>query len=269
MQLSSLREQLLAERQVYERQVADIDSSGPGRLTYGEQSPDSNTITNHPGDQGSEMFEREKEMGLRSGFMKQITEIDEALFRMTEGSYGICEDCGQPIPVARLEAAPSATTCISCKERRESSLDIFHRPVEEQVLNPPFGRTFRDDSEDPSFDGEDCLQEVLQYGTSETPQDVPGAVSYRDLYHSDEQVYGIVDPMDGIVGEDGEVLQGVAVPEGVHVFTTREFGWEEGGAILGELAEESDMDGDGYVAMRALAEEAWRSHHRSHGGSGV
>ncbi|OTA40142.1 MAG: hypothetical protein A6D92_22955 [Symbiobacterium thermophilum] len=47
-----------------------------------------------------------------------------------------------------------------------------------------------------------------QYGTSETPQDVPGAVSYEDMYNSDEDVYTIVDPMDALVDEDGEPCSG-------------------------------------------------------------
>jgi YteA family regulatory protein len=262
VQFSSLRQRLLAEREAYAHQVDLIDMSGPGHLSEGDQIPDELPISNHPGDLGSEMFEREKEMGLRSGFLRHIHEVDDALARMDAGTYGVCEVCGQPIPTARLEAMPSATTCVQCQERRESLNDPFHRPIEEQVLNPPFGRTFRSGSDDPGYDGEDAWQEVAQHGTSETPSDVPGAVSYRDLYNSDENVYGIVDPLDGIAGEDGEALPGVAVPPEAHVFAVIDPLAQNGGIPLPDLAREAWPDGDGYAARRSLAEDIFRTDHR-------
>ena len=49
-----------------------------------------------------------------------LVQIDCALARVEDGSYGICEDCGQEIPPARLEALPSATLCVGCKAQREA-----------------------------------------------------------------------------------------------------------------------------------------------------
>jgi YteA family regulatory protein len=239
------RQRLLEEREAYAHQVALIDESGPGKLHEGGQMLEELTIRNHPGDIGSEMFEREKEMGLRSGFMRHIAEIDDALARMAEGTYGICEDCGAAIATARLEAMPSATTCIACQEKREALADQFHRPIEEQVLNPPFGRTFRANTGDPGYDGEDAWQEVAQHSTSDSPSDVPGAVSYRDLVNSDEHVYGIVDPMDGIVGADGDPLDGVAIPADLHVFSVFDVTEEESPPLTEE----------------ARSEDQWRTDH--------
>ncbi len=51
-----------------------------------------------------------------------IDQIDQALTKIEEGTYGICEDCGKPIAFERLEALPFATTCIECKKKRE----IYH-----------------------------------------------------------------------------------------------------------------------------------------------
>ena len=49
----------------------------------------------------------------------QIDQIDMALGKIDNGTYGVCEDCGGEIPLARLEALPFATQCIECKRRAE------------------------------------------------------------------------------------------------------------------------------------------------------
>ena len=49
----------------------------------------------------------------------EIGEVERALKRMTDGSYGVCVDCEEPIPTARLHAYPAATRCIRCQEALE------------------------------------------------------------------------------------------------------------------------------------------------------
>jgi DnaK suppressor protein len=49
----------------------------------------------------------------------QIDQIDMALVKIDNGTYGICEDCGGEIPMVRLEALPFATQCIGCKRKAE------------------------------------------------------------------------------------------------------------------------------------------------------
>lgn len=207
MDLAHFREKLLEERSQYQDQMEMIRETGLGDLSHGDQLQEDSTVDNHPADLGSEMFEREKDLGLRSNAVRRLRDIDIAMERMESGQYGLCMECGRPIPEERLEVFPSALTCIECQTAREAGPDRFHRPVEEQVLNPPWGRSFRDGTGDPGYDGEDAWQEVASYGTSETPSDVPGAVKYTDLYNSDEDVYTVVDPMDALVDEDGEPLQ--------------------------------------------------------------
>jgi len=205
--LTRLHQKLLEERQMYNDQIFMIGETGLGGTSHGDQLQEDSTVDNHPADLGTEMFEREKDLGLRSNAQRRLREIDIALERMTAGTYGVCTRCGAPIGEGRLEAFPSATTCIQCQEAREALPDRFHRPIEEQVLSPPFGRTWRDGTGDPGYDGEDAWQEVASYGTSESPSDVPGAIKFTDMYNSDEEVYTVVDPMDAIVDEDGEPLQ--------------------------------------------------------------
>ena len=56
--------------------------------------------------------------GLDGRSQAEIEAIDGALTRMADGDYGRCEDCEELIPVERLEALPTATTCIECAEKR-------------------------------------------------------------------------------------------------------------------------------------------------------
>jgi len=58
---------------------------------------------------------------IRDRERKLITKIDEALGRIADGSYGVCEDCGGPIGVERLRARPVTTLCIACKSEQEAS----------------------------------------------------------------------------------------------------------------------------------------------------
>ncbi|HWI53493.1 MAG TPA: TraR/DksA C4-type zinc finger protein [Symbiobacteriaceae bacterium] len=207
MDLEHFQQLLLDERKQYVDQVDMIRETGIGDLSHGDQNQEDSTVDNHPADLGTEMFEREKDLGLRSNAIRRLRDIDTALERMTSGEYGTCMECGNPIPEERLEVFPSALTCIECQTIKEAPADRFHRPIEEQVLNPPWGRSFRDGTGDPGYDGEDAWQEVASYGTSESPSDVPGAVKFTDMYNSDEDVYTVVDHMDALVDEDGEPLQ--------------------------------------------------------------
>ena len=58
--------------------------------------------------------ERDRVLSLSALARRRIDEIDDALRRLNAGTYGACRSCRQPIPVARLEAVPEATQCVSC-----------------------------------------------------------------------------------------------------------------------------------------------------------
>ncbi|MGH3367075.1 MAG: TraR/DksA family transcriptional regulator [Nocardioidaceae bacterium] len=70
-------------------------------------------------DVGSTTFERDHEMSLANHSREMLTQVERALVRIEDGSYGICENCGNPIGKLRLMAFPRATLCVSCKQRQE------------------------------------------------------------------------------------------------------------------------------------------------------
>ncbi|MDQ1722352.1 MAG: hypothetical protein QOI26_2086, partial [Pseudonocardiales bacterium] len=70
-------------------------------------------------DVGSKTFEREQEQSIAANRLLLLTQIQHAIERIDSGTYGICEDCGRPIPKARLKALPMATLDAECKARAE------------------------------------------------------------------------------------------------------------------------------------------------------
>jgi DnaK suppressor protein len=70
-------------------------------------------------DSGTKTFEREHEMSLANNSRDMLLQSTRARSRMDDGTYGICETCGQPIGKARLQAFPRATLCVRCKQRQE------------------------------------------------------------------------------------------------------------------------------------------------------
>ncbi len=70
-------------------------------------------------DAGSKTFEREHEMSLAASHREILGQTERALTRIDNGTYGVCENCGNPIGKARLQAFPRATLCVRCREREE------------------------------------------------------------------------------------------------------------------------------------------------------
>jgi RNA polymerase-binding transcription factor DksA len=70
-------------------------------------------------DVGSTTFERDQEMSLAKNSREMLAQTERALLRIDDGSYAVCESCGQPIGKMRVMAFPRATLCLSCKQREE------------------------------------------------------------------------------------------------------------------------------------------------------
>ncbi len=81
--------------------------------TSSERSPDPNTAEG-----GSLAFEIEKELSLHQNAKDLLSQAEDALQRIGDGSYGFCAECRTAIPVARLEALPHTRWCVTCSAAR-------------------------------------------------------------------------------------------------------------------------------------------------------
>jgi DnaK suppressor protein len=72
-----------------------------------------------PADAGAKTYQREHELALTHNARELLAQNERALARITSGTYGVCESCGEPIGKARLQAFPRATLCVACKQREE------------------------------------------------------------------------------------------------------------------------------------------------------
>ena len=77
------------------------------------------SVDQHPADLGTETFEREKDVSIIEQVEAELADVEHALRRLDEGTYGLCEACGQPIGDARLDAIPAARLCVEDQAKAE------------------------------------------------------------------------------------------------------------------------------------------------------
>ena len=83
-----------------------------------EASRDSNADDEHDPDGATIAFERAQVDALARDAAARVEDVDAALARLGAGTYGVCEACGRPIADGRLEARPTARTCVACAATR-------------------------------------------------------------------------------------------------------------------------------------------------------
>ena len=79
----------------------------------------SSSADNHLADTATDTYDRELDEGLEEDAERLLAQIDGALSRIADGSFGTCENCGKPIAEERLEAIPYTTLCIEDARKRE------------------------------------------------------------------------------------------------------------------------------------------------------
>ncbi len=88
--------------------------------TFGESKDVETDVAQDLADKAESSYTKEFLLSLTDTERRQLRQIDDALRTLDSGSYGLCQNCGQPISKKRLEALPWATLCINCQQKRES-----------------------------------------------------------------------------------------------------------------------------------------------------
>jgi DnaK suppressor protein len=110
--LANIRTRLEQERQSLRSDIEALDIEN-------QAQQDDYGVGNHLADDASEVFTRERNIALQNNANDLLAQIDTALQRLDQGSYGICARCGKEIPPERLEARPYAIYCITCQTEIE------------------------------------------------------------------------------------------------------------------------------------------------------
>ena len=104
--LESERKQLIEELEQSKASVRPADERREGS-PFGKRE-----------EEATETQELEKRLALEQRMKTELAKVERALHKFEEGTYGLCDSCGQPIDPERLEALPHATLCLSCKAQQ-------------------------------------------------------------------------------------------------------------------------------------------------------
>lgn len=116
-ELNEFRELLLHRKRVLQGDVQGLEGEamkkGPGG------AGDLSTLPMHLADLGTDSFEQDISLGLMESESDELRQIEEALERIRDGTFGLCEGCRKKIPKERLRAIPYARLCVHCKKKEE------------------------------------------------------------------------------------------------------------------------------------------------------
>jgi len=167
-------EQRATLRRILQERLHELEAklvAGAATLTETDASSELSRYDNHPADDGTLTHDRSRDLALALDYRAEREEILRALRRMEEGTYGLCERCGAPIPFERLLAVPAARFCLEHEREFEEARwrETPHRPAEEEYLRTWYGSEGdRRAAETPGISPEDVWEEVENFGTSDT-----------------------------------------------------------------------------------------------------
>jgi DnaK suppressor protein len=111
MDVMTARKRLEETRDELDKSIAVLQGDKP--LDYVAEFPQD------PADAGSNLSETERTEAVITVAKQQLAEVLDALGRIDGGSYGVCADCGKPVPEGRLDAKPEAARCVACQGKRD------------------------------------------------------------------------------------------------------------------------------------------------------
>ena len=113
-EIAGVRANLVEQRTIFMREFSDLEDAAfnvsqsevSGEVSFDEEYADAGSFT----------FEREKELSIGNNIRDLLDKVNHAINAIDRGTYGICENCGNPIAKARLLALPYSTLCLNCKQ---------------------------------------------------------------------------------------------------------------------------------------------------------
>ncbi len=115
-QVNRVRERLDKQLEDTRNDIREIDEQV---RTFGADHESAEGVDNHLGDDSDIVYEQERLLTVREELTNRRHRIELALKKMDKGTWGICENCGEPIAQERLDALPFVTLCITCQEEQD------------------------------------------------------------------------------------------------------------------------------------------------------
>ncbi|MDL4841068.1 TraR/DksA C4-type zinc finger protein [Aquibacillus rhizosphaerae] len=199
-QLNHCKQELLEWKQEVSEMLED--HFGLNHELIKESMGELSNYDNHPGDHGTELYEREKDVALNEHAEEELKDINTALAAIEKGTYATCEVCGEEISFERLEAIP---TTLRCKQHAADQEVPVNRPVEEDVIHPSINEmeSSVDEEESTIFDAEDSWQRVEKFGSSDGPSDFYDTEKdYQDMFFNSDELVGSAEEIEGFLLTD-------------------------------------------------------------------
>jgi len=121
MQPDDARDRLTEERERLQHIRTGFDAEHLHDESEDESTSELSHLAQHSADVATETFEREKDFSILEQVEAELGDVDRALRRLDEGTYGTCEACGQSIGDERLEAMPAARFCVAHQSEAEAN----------------------------------------------------------------------------------------------------------------------------------------------------
>jgi RNA polymerase-binding transcription factor DksA len=119
MDTDQVRQRLADERERLAGVRSTFDDEGLTEQSESDSVGELSSYDQHQADMGTETFEREKDLSILEQVEAELADVEHALRRLDDGTYGTCEVCGKVIPDERLEAMPAARLCLEHQAEAE------------------------------------------------------------------------------------------------------------------------------------------------------
>lgn len=195
------RQLLEQKKSETEQNLEQMKDQGSPHQTDADSYSELSHYDNHPAELATDLFQVQMNNALLVHQEARLKDIREALKRVDKGTYGTCRLCGKEIGTERLDIMPEASLCIDCADEKAADVAEMKNNAE-SVENELHVKRYLDAWDDAEFEGHDQLNDVLKYGSSDTPQDFSQNRDMEEYYTNEVDNQGIVDDMDKVSNEE-------------------------------------------------------------------